>query len=860
MKKIYFLCLVLISLTLRVKADHIAGGEMFYTYVSNANGTFTYNVTFKLYKKCFSESEIKNPTIVSIFEKGTNRRIADISVRHSSIDNLVLNNTDPCIIDPPEICFQAINYTFTVTLPVSDSGYILATEANYRIDGFANLLVSSPGATFTAEIPATPFARNTSARFNDKDLVVVCANNKFSYDFGATDPDGDELRYSFCTAYDSRSAGNDNVPVDTTAFLPVQYGHGFDAGSPLGMNAHIDEETGIITGVAPDAGFYLIAVCIQEIRNGKIIATQRKDIQLNVASCTVVSATLLPEYLLCKNSKSVHLVNLSPSPLINTWSWTLSNIDGSVIYQSSQDSIDYTFTDTGVYKIKLVINRGEKCEDSAISFARVYTGLIADFSFAGSCFTKPFIFSDKTTSAYGEINGWYWFFGTGDTSSEQNPAYTYSSSGTNRVQLIVTNTMGCIDTVIKSITVLNAPSITLEFRDTLICKGDAVTLRAEGKGSFNWTPPLYIDTISTATPVVSPPSTTVYKVKLDNDGCTNFDSVMVRVADHVDLIVMNDTTVCSGDTVRLTTNSNALNYSWFPAAQCIDAFLQNPLVVTNNTTTYRVTARIGGCVKTGDILVKAVAYPSVFAGPDRIICYNTSTQLNANVSGNFFKWSPVLGLDNAGKLNPVASPPYTTSYVLSVSDTLGCPKISADTVTITVLPLLKAFAGKDTSVFIGESLQLNAAGGSSYLWTPATGLSSTNLANPVAIYYQPTDGIQYKVIVSNEANCRDSDYITVRVFNNNEPVIFVPSAFTPNGDGLNDFIRPITVGIKQIIAFNIYNRWGKLVFTTNTTNEGWDGKIKGINQPDGGVYVWQVKAIDYKGGAYFKKGTLVLLR
>lgn len=79
---------------------------MYYTYVSNQNGTFTYNVTFKLFIRCQSATGIKNPTTVSVFEKGTNRRISDISVKISSIENLQLANTDPCISNPPDVCFQ----------------------------------------------------------------------------------------------------------------------------------------------------------------------------------------------------------------------------------------------------------------------------------------------------------------------------------------------------------------------------------------------------------------------------------------------------------------------------------------------------------------------------------------------------------------------------------------------------------------------------------------------------------------------------------------------------------------------------------------------------------------------------------
>jgi gliding motility-associated-like protein len=114
------------------------------------------------------------------------------------------------------------------------------------------------------------------------------------------------------------------------------------------------------------------------------------------------------------------------------------------------------------------------------------------------------------------------------------------------------------------------------------------------------------------------------------------------------------------------------------------------------------------------------------------------------------------------------------------------------------------------------------------------------------------------VLVLNEA-CRDSDFVTVRVFNSPKPVIFVPSTFTPNGDGLNDFFHPIVEGMKQIIIFRVYNRWGKLVFSAENTNTKWDGTFQGKPQPQD-VYVWTVKAIDYKGTVYFQKGIVTLIR
>jgi gliding motility-associated-like protein len=155
-------------------------------------------------------------------------------------------------------------------------------------------------------------------------------------------------------------------------------------------------------------------------------------------------------------------------------------------------------------------------------------------------------------------------------------------------------------------------------------------------------------------------------------------------------------------------------------------------------------------------------------------------------------------------------------------------------------------------------LQLNGSGGLNYVWSPATGLSNPNISNPIGRYTASIDSVRYKLIVTDIAGCADSSFITVRVFRTN-PSVFVPTAFTPNNDGLNDVIRPIAVGIQEIKYFSIFNRWGQRVFNTTADRAGWDGRINGTLQASG-VYVWMVSAIDYTGAPIFLKGTVALIR
>jgi gliding motility-associated-like protein len=877
MRKV-FIFFLLTSAVLSARADHITGGEMFYRFIGISNaginsGNYIYSVTLKLFMRCNSGRAFNDPTLVSIFERGNGLRVTDLSIPLSSQQTLSYTNNNPCITNPPAVCYVVGYFNFTVSLPPSASGYVIASQVNYRIAGINNLSpgYGTIGATYTAEIPGTTGLaddpQNNSAHFTGDDLVIVCADNSFSYNFAAEDADGDQLRYSFCEAYKGGPGGSPGsiVPPSAPPYQPVPYGTpNYNSGAPLGSKVSINKNTGLITGLAPSEGKYVVTVCVEEIRHGIVIATQRKDLQINIASCSIAAAKLLPEYLLCKDSKTIAVSNLSTSPLINTYSWQFINRAGTIIFNSNAAVASYTFPDTGVYTVKLFINQGQQCSDSATALAKVYPGFAPAFGFTGICINKPTQFIDQTTSVYGIVNSWNWNLTENASSNpdavSQNPAYTYTTTGTRNVRLIVGDSRGCLDTVYKDIVIVDKPPITLAFRDTLICISDKVQLQAGGTGNFNWTPGTNIVNAGTATPTVSPAVTTVYFVDLDTDGCRNRDSVKINVVDHVDLKAMADTVICKSDPIQLHVVSDGLHYSWTPASLLNDPGVANPIAITNANTLYQVTASIGSCLAKDKVNVTTIPYPAANAGPDTLICFHTSAQLNGSTNGSSFLWTPAATLNNAGILNPVATPGKTTAYVLSAFDNKGCPKPGKDTVVVTMLPGINAYAGSDTAIVINQPLQLRATGGVRYEWSPPFNLSAVNIANPAAVFKEPVSSIVYKVLVYNEANCSDSASIRIKVYKT-LPSVFVPNAFTPNGDHRNDLLRPIAVGIERIVYFNVYNRWGQLVFSqgSDTESGGWNGTFGGKDLAEG-TFVWVVKAVDYTGAEYIQKGVVLLIR
>lgn len=851
-------------------ADHITGGETYYTLLGSSNGQYQYRVTVKLFMDCFSNRQFSNPGIIGIFNKGNAARVQDVTVALAMQETLNLTNAGPCISNPPAVCYRVGYYEFDITLPGSVDGYVLATQVNYRVNGISNLVsgYSNIGATYVGEIPGTAShpdgPRNNSAQFTGSDMVVVCANNAFSYSFGARDNDNDELFYTFCEAYTGGSigGGGNATPPNQPPYYSVPYGNNFNGSVPLGAKVQINSKTGLITGIAPAEGTYVVTVCVQEIRDKKVIATQRKDLQIKITSCNIAAATIPPAYMLCGNSQTIGLSNLSISPLISSYNWEISTSKGIPLFAASTATASYTFADTGTYRIKLVINRNGQCADSSTAVAVVYPGFEPDFSFAGICVNKPTRFRDISTSVYGTVNSWGWDFSERSdptaNSTIQHPTYTFPSMGPRSVRLIASDTKGCIDTVFKSVAIVDKPPILLAFRDTLICIPDAVQLKASGGGLFSWSPTLHMTDALTPTPTVSPTVTTKYYVDLDDNGCLNRDSVQVRVVDHVTLQVMNDTLICAGDAIRLHLTSDGLRYAWTPAQQLTDPKAAFPTATTPTTTLYNVTAYIGSCSATGEVRVNTVPYPVANAGPDIKICFDASVQLHGSTDGKTVAWSPAGSLNNAGILEPVAKPKGTTNYILAAYDTRGCPKAGLDTVLVTVLPDILASAGRDTAAVVGQPLQLKASGGVKYLWSPGEGLSATDVANPVVTHFKESTGYQYKVLVYNEADCVDSAFVQVKVFKT-KPSIFVPSAFSPNGDRNNDVFRFIAAGIERVEYFHVYNRWGQLVYSSPSSLNSWDGTVGGKGQADG-LYVWAVKAIDYLGAVYMQRGTVTLVR
>ncbi len=505
--KRFLLILLTIVLSKTLLAEHITGGEMYYTLIGTDNGEYQYRITLKLFRNCGpTGAPLDSEAPIAIFNRTTNQRVITREVSMLKREILQLGSPGPCITNAPVVCYEVGYYEFDVSLPATANGYTVAYQRCCRINGISNLVSSDAGgATYTADIPGTSLLpnapSNNSARFIGEDTVIVCGGYPFTYSFAAIDQDNtDELRYSFCQAYLGGGQGapggapnspNPNPPVGPP-YNGVSYSFPFNSSSPLGQAVTIDPLTGLISGTAPAEGIYVVTVCVSEIREGKEIAVQRKDLQIKAGGCDIAKAQLDPEYISC-DGFTMTFNNLSNSPMIRSYYWEFGDPGSGVANNSSTiKSPTHTYSVAGDYTLKLVTNRNEECSDSTTAIVRVWPGFFPDFTSAGVCLINPVQFTDRTTTNYGVVDKWRWDFGqnnvTNDTSNIKNPNWTYADTGTKNVRFIVGNSKGCLDTVFKTIKILDKPPITLAFRDTVICVPDNLQLKASGTGIFSWTP------------------------------------------------------------------------------------------------------------------------------------------------------------------------------------------------------------------------------------------------------------------------------------------------------------------------------------------------------------------------------------
>jgi len=308
--------------------------------------------------------------------------------------------------------------------------------------------------------------------------------------------------------------------------------------------------------------------------------------------------------------------------------------------------------------------------------------------------------------------------------------------------------------------------------------------------------------------------------------------------------------VCPGSSVTLKATGGT-TYGWTGTADVTDSLVVSP---TSNTT-YTLTGSNGLCSGMVTTTVIVNQTPTVNVSTAQNICIGSSTPLTAS-GGTTYTWTPNTFISSNTVASPVVNPPATTVYTVTASNG-NCS--ASNNVLVTVNPLPTGNAIGTATVLIGESTALgvtntNATGGITYSWTPTTSLSCTTCANPIAT---PTITTNYTLAISDNSGCSDSSTVLVTVKELCGPV-YVPTAFSPNGDGTNDLFKVMGNCIKGM-TLAIYDRWGNAVYESTDPNGVWNGTWKGQNL-NTGTYVYSLVVTDADNNTVNKKGNVTLVR
>lgn len=322
-------------------------------------------------------------------------------------------------------------------------------------------------------------------------------------------------------------------------------------------------------------------------------------------------------------------------------------------------------------------------------------------------------------------------------------------------------------------------------------------------------------------------------------------------------------TICRNDTAVLKAFT-ADSLLWSPAVN-IDCTSCDTVKVYPTTTTQYIAQAFNtyGCKTYDTSLVKVFAPISLQVFPaDTLVCAGQPVPYNLSADG-IINWSPPTYLSNTTIKNPVAVADTTITYSVTVTDSVGCFTDTAFA-TIRIRPKPVVDAGPDLVLPYNTAFTITPLYSSditTYLWSPPGNLNCINCANPAGIALQKQS---YQVEVTNNNGCKATDNINVLV-NCLQSNLLMPTAFTPNRDGLNDYFYPITRGYGKVKAFIIFNRLGNKVFERrnfdpNIPTLGWDGRIKDYKYGTSETFTWFMEATCDSGEMMSSKGTVVLIR
>gem|GEM_PF-451897 len=707
------------------KATHIVGGEITYACLGNNQ----YEITLNVYRDCFNGREpFDNPGYIGIYNLRGDL-IQTLQLRPGARDTLDPSLEDPCLVVPGTVCVDTLRYKGVVTLSNNPEGgaYQITYVRCCRNKTISNLVApEETGAVYDIYLTRDAMLQcNNSPVFNRLPPNFICANKPFNFDHSATDADGDSLVYSLCTPYSGGSVSTPRPipPRNPPPFDEViwQTGFGLDNLFGQGTPLRIDARTGLLTAVPGLQGQFVVGVCVEEYDRvtKQLLSTVRRDFQYNVGICGEIVAAFATPQVSC--SPTVTFENQSQNAENFRWYFDFPRTN----LTSTERSPTVTFPDTGTYTVALIAEPGSNCVDTFFQQITIRNNTInIDFQIENfDCQSQAILaLGDLSTDPNGSIVQWQWRVTYGDvvalTSNLRTPTFIVPLNVQGTIQLTVTSSNGCTQTLQKPFQTGNSPSPVENIPDTItVCQGAQVALNPNAPSSSNltyrWSPGRLLNDSTAANPIFIANQITVFTVTVTQDTAicqvSKTVTVLVRPAPVVNLGA--DRTTCVGDTITLTANVTGgtapYQFNWNIGSG------QSQRVSPSVSTTYIVTVTdANGC--SGTDSVRVTVNPAVtfsLTATATSICSGDSTTIQAVVSTGqapyTFNWNPALS--NAA--TQVVRPTQTTTYAVTVTDANGCTATGSLTTTVNPSPQARVDTAFCTNNFTTYQVNLTVNAG-----------------------------------------------------------------------------------------------------------------------------------------------------
>jgi gliding motility-associated-like protein len=614
----------------------------------------------------------------------------------------------------------------------------------------------------------------------------------------------------------SNSAGSFYLGVLEPNAIGLNYGTFYTGGHVDGGTSRFDHNGIVYQGVCSGGGFNTTAGAWASTQSpGWDIAVFKIDFQTPSVNA---QASASPQAVGCAPFE-VTFTNNGSSAI--DYKWFFGDGDSSVVNEPS-----HMYNDPGVFDVILVASDPASCNIADTAFLQII--VFADTTIRHDitrCASQGPLELGVDLPIVGISHLWH----NGSTGN----SFTATQSGTYWVESTYNANCMQIDSFVVEMV---DPQIQLP-PDTTIC-GNQFTLDATHPDATSY---LWQD--GSTLPTYTATQGGTYYVSAVVQGCDVFDVINLTLI-PTEAVDIADASTCSGVPIVLdaTISNPNTTYIWSNG-------MTTPSVSLDQSGVYSVTITHDNLCTSSDSAEIQFGSITVELGSDKTICSGDNASFDATQAGDVsYAWSN-------GSNQAILTVSESGVYTVTVSTAEGC--VAQDNVTLTVTPPLTPFSlGSDWEVCRGESILLNApqaVAGITRTWQDGTNSDT----------YSPTEsGIYWLELKSVCDTLRDEVNVVVKELPKVDNPVLMPTAFSPNGDGLNDICKPTVHGISGDYEFVVYNRWGQLVYSTTNPNEGWNGLFNSI-ESETGVYVWHCRAYvaDCEGEhEVLEKGNTTLIR